>query len=367
MLLVVAALAQVATANEWEDVNAAYKRGDHEAAFNIVRSLAEQGNADAQAFLGWLYRGHMDVPKNEVEAVRWYRKAAEQGHAEGKAGLGDTYLLGLGDAQQDDAEAAKWYRKAAEQGSPEAQFTLGELYRAGRGVQENHAEVVKWYREAAKQGHVSAQHELADMFMLRKAADAGSTQALFDLAWRHGQDEGEFVPSLSHAEGVKWIRKTAEQDYHVDEQFYLCAMYFRGDGVPKDDAEAAKWCRKVVASEWANAPSAALAQGTLGIIYAAGRGVPKDYVEAEKWFRKAAEQGVALAQFYLGYMYATGQGVPQDDVQAYAWYNIAAAQGDEEAEKGRNLIAETITSGQRNRAQGLAQKYWEKYVLPFRE
>jgi len=38
-----------------------------------------------------------------------------------------------------------------------------------------------------------------------------------------------------------------------------------------------------------------LAQYNLGVMYYNGQGVPKDYAEAAKWYRKAAEQGLAEA------------------------------------------------------------------------
>ena len=67
-------------------------------------------------------------------------------------------------------------------------------------------------------------------------------------------------------------------------------------------------------------------------------------------------------------MYANGEGVPEDDIQAYAWYKpIAAAQGNDKAEQNKKLIAESMTSEQRARAQELARQYWEAYVLPFRK
>ena len=47
----------------------------------------------------------------------------------------------------------KWYRKAAEQGHANAQCNLGYCYKYGEGVETNKAEAVKWYRKAAEQGH----------------------------------------------------------------------------------------------------------------------------------------------------------------------------------------------------------------------
>jgi TPR repeat protein len=50
-----------------------------------------------------------------AEAVKWFRKAAEQGKVEAQAILSDCYAKGLG-VEQDKAEAFKWRKKAEEQG-----------------------------------------------------------------------------------------------------------------------------------------------------------------------------------------------------------------------------------------------------------
>ena len=48
---------------------------------------AEQGDTDAQNYLGWMYSHGSGVPENKVEAVKWYRKAAEQGDSDAKRAL----------------------------------------------------------------------------------------------------------------------------------------------------------------------------------------------------------------------------------------------------------------------------------------
>ena len=55
------------------------------------------------------------MAKDEVEAVKWYRKAAEQNYAEAQYNLGCCYANGQGVAK-DEVEAVKWFRKAAEGG-----------------------------------------------------------------------------------------------------------------------------------------------------------------------------------------------------------------------------------------------------------
>ena len=63
----------------------------------------------------------------------------------------------------DQVEAVKWYHKAAEQGDAEAQWHLGRCYRRGNGVAQDEAETAKWYRMAADQGHRYAIEELEEL------------------------------------------------------------------------------------------------------------------------------------------------------------------------------------------------------------
>jgi hypothetical protein len=95
-------------------------------------------------------------------------------------------------------------------------------------------------------------------------------------------------------------------------------MYENGSGVPEDEVEAARWCRKAAEQGLAEA------QDNLGYMYFLGKGVARDLVQAARWSRKAAEQGAAWAQFRIGLMYDSGEGVPKDNVEAYFWLNLAA-------------------------------------------
>ena len=88
-------------------------------------------------------------------------------------------------------------------------------------------------------------------------------------------------------------------------------------------------------------------------MYYFGDSVPQDYAEAATWFRGVAEQGHAGAQFKLGYMHYKGLGVPQDYVSAYFWFNLASGQGDEEARSLLNILEEEMTRDQVAEAQKL--------------
>jgi TPR repeat protein len=56
-----------------------------------LEERAEAGDAEAQYNLGWMYSNGDGVPQDHKEAVKWYRLAAGQGHAEALVNLGNMY------------------------------------------------------------------------------------------------------------------------------------------------------------------------------------------------------------------------------------------------------------------------------------
>jgi S1-C subfamily serine protease len=102
------------------------------------------------------------VTKDNNEAVKWWRKAAQQGHPNAQCNLGVCYARGDGVAK-DAVEAVKWYRKAAEQGSARAQYTLGVCFAGGDGLAKDYVEAYKWENLASAQGHAEAKKALASL------------------------------------------------------------------------------------------------------------------------------------------------------------------------------------------------------------
>ena len=127
---------------------------------DMIRELASEGNANAQAYLGQMYLIGKD--RSYGDAVIWFRKAAAQGNGYGQAGLGWMYAMGRG-VPQSDTEAVTWFRKAAEQGNAIGQFNLGMMYLHGIGVPQSNTEAVMWFRKAAEQGNVDGQLVLCMM------------------------------------------------------------------------------------------------------------------------------------------------------------------------------------------------------------
>lgn len=137
-----------ALAGPLEEANAAYGRGDYPAAVRQFRSLAEQGDPEAQLALAEIYfRGDRGLPQDHSEGVRWVRMAADQGYTAAQVKMGSVYRSGAG-VPQDFSEAARWYRLAADRGDSDGQFALGVLYEEGRGVPRDFALAYMWFNLA---------------------------------------------------------------------------------------------------------------------------------------------------------------------------------------------------------------------------
>jgi TPR repeat protein len=84
--------------------------------FQSLLSLAQGGDAESQFKSGNAYYFGRGVEKDYKEAVRWYTKAAEQGHNLAQYNLGISYENGFG-IGQDYQQSVWWYRMSALQGN----------------------------------------------------------------------------------------------------------------------------------------------------------------------------------------------------------------------------------------------------------
>ena len=150
-------------------------------------SPAEQGNANAQLFLGYMYAGE-GVPKTmprQRDGLVWLPSRDLQGAAMVAAfpktiqSHGRRAGTGRG-VPQNDTKAARWFRMAAEQGLALGQTSLGYMYLTGRGVPKDVVEAVRLFRLAAEQGDATAQLKLGGMYALGLGVPKDDVQA---YAW----------------------------------------------------------------------------------------------------------------------------------------------------------------------------------------
>lgn len=73
---------------------------------------------------------------------------AEAGDAQAQFALGSNFAAGLGGVHESPVEALRWYRKAAEQGLAMAQKNLADMFANGNGIRRNPVEAYKWYEIA---------------------------------------------------------------------------------------------------------------------------------------------------------------------------------------------------------------------------
>ena len=135
-------------AGPFDDARPALNRGDYAAALQIWRPLADQGNADAQAGLGWMYTNGWGVPPDDTQALIWLYKAADQENAVAQLVLALMYASGQG-VPRDNAQALIWLRKPADQENAIAQAALAGMYAYGQGVPQDYLLAHMWFNLAA--------------------------------------------------------------------------------------------------------------------------------------------------------------------------------------------------------------------------
>ena len=320
--------------------------------------------------------------QDDVEAVTWFRKAAEQGHILAQTHLWGMYSRGRG-VEQDDVEALKWCRLAANQGDAFAQCALGVMHEKGRGVAEDDAEAVNWYRRAAEQGHGRAQFYLGVMYLEGRGIHGAfnpvdEEDATRDAEWKQDVEEASRWFELAAESGITsaqwymgdiedrparnnfdnalmWRRKAALEGDPAA-QYTLGGEYEEGwwgcageKFTVEDPAYFSAWDWYRMAADNAalrrlpvRSSDSAWLFDVIDVMYAEGRWRREDddaYGLQSYWMAK--EQGNSLVQYELGVMYEEGSHeFAQDDEKAVEWYQRAAEQGNADAQHALGRMCE---------------------------
>jgi TPR repeat protein len=83
----------------------AYERQDYKLAYEQLLPLAEEGDAQAQYFIGSMLVDGMGVPGDPVKGVYWLEQAISKKYYKAAMTLGKMYLSGYGVAMDTDKGA----------------------------------------------------------------------------------------------------------------------------------------------------------------------------------------------------------------------------------------------------------------------
>jgi hypothetical protein len=252
------------------------------------------------------------VAKDMVEAVRWYRLAADQGFAKSQANLAVAFIEGTGVAK-DPAEAQRWLLKAAQQGLARAQRLLGyHLWWRTFGARDA-AQALAWFQKAADQEDPFAMDFTA--YLLCRATDAPRNfpfdpkagYRLYLKAALKGFAESQLVMGDICREGRM---DTREGGTTLDGLLQM------------DLPQARDWYLK----------AAAQGQGGghlwLGHLVVNYKFPAPDGAEALRHYQAAVEAGDLRGYHYLTQLHQLGDLLPKDRSQALAWAVKGARKGD---------------------------------------
>lgn len=136
---------------------------------------ADSGDVDAQFRVGNAYDFANGAPHSVENAIKYYRMAAEQGHAEAQNSLGSVFQ-----AEKNYTEAKLWYERAAAQNHPWATNSLAYLYDLGLGVPQDRAKGFELYSRAADLGWAEAMWNIANMY---GAGQVGKIDMVMACVW----------------------------------------------------------------------------------------------------------------------------------------------------------------------------------------
>jgi TPR repeat protein len=177
--------------------------------FEWTKLRAAAGGLEAKFDLVWHYENGKGVVQNSVEALRLLKEIADLNPRRSWIiypimsklvkiirkvwyKLGEYHEKSLG-TTQNLPEALRWYKKAADEGHVEAWYKLGEFYEEGFGTIQNLREALCWYKKAAIKGHIKAMYKCGEIYEkdlgeippegLNQLHPEGLNQLLMALRW----------------------------------------------------------------------------------------------------------------------------------------------------------------------------------------
>ena len=327
--------------------------GRGEEGFQLLQEAAQDGDADACCLLArclygpeYTWPGH-NFPVDGRAGDQLMRRSVEEGSAIGvllslRSGVMNRRLaqaMPLTLREAFDAVLDK-----AEHGEPFCQMLVGNVYFWGDFVpvlgrdredfdsgdafqsylRENYAKCEDWLWRAYRNGVSLACLNLSNFYrngkpglisprpeQEREVDRYGSEKSYPDVMCFYADD----IYRDDRAKAFELYRRSAKLG-EPRAFFWAGYSYELGEGVPKDDANAAQYYQQALSAPIQEKVNPA---NRLGMYYYDGRGVERDYAKAFQLLKWAEDHGGPVMLYYLGACYANGQGTQQDYAKALTY------------------------------------------------
>jgi TPR repeat protein len=138
------------------------------AAEEALRRAGSEKGADptaAYARVGQMYETGEEIPKDSQQALKWYRKAADERDASSAVAVASLLLaVGRSPTQEEYSESRKRCEDAAKRNFAPGAYCEALIYGRGLGGTKDPVERAKWLTRAAELGHARAVLELGEAY-----------------------------------------------------------------------------------------------------------------------------------------------------------------------------------------------------------
>ena len=168
---------------------AALKREHYATALRSWMPLAEAGDPEAQANVGYMYEEGLGVSQQFDAAVSWYEKAAASGSMQANHNLGMIYAEGRGKPQS-WVRALRYFEVAASD-IPASRYMIGYTFFQGEGNVQNRPRAFREFMDAALDGYADAQYMIAFMYLDGSGIPKQPMQAYVWASLAHENDQSQ--------------------------------------------------------------------------------------------------------------------------------------------------------------------------------
>ena len=318
----------------------AYRQGHY---MQAVSSLADNANKDpvADYYIGRMRLYGYGELKNNISALRYFKRAADQGYLPAQQFMARFSLM----KENNPEQALYWFKRAADSNDIQAQMYCAAAYLFGVGVKKNPESAQRYLIAAAKTGNSIAQYALAQSFLdSRQLANKKLGLIWLDKAVAQKNPAAQTKLGELYAKGESVpadIVKAKELLGLAVDQGYIPAVYQMAEllRMQGDFKQAKDWYIRAENAHYAPAKMA------LSQIYTEKTSPFYDLHQGFLQMLKAAQSGYSEAQLALAVMYKNGLGVEKDENLAKEWEQKAVVSAKGTPESAQKNAAEWLSMG----------------------